>query len=59
MLQKFSNHPHICGFLGVVFDQEDDSIWQILDYYEHGSLLQYLKKKIKKDTVVPLRTKYT
>eukprot|EP00494_Astrolonche_serrata_P031980 UN32249 len=41
MMEKCSNHPNVCRFIGVVFDEVNRSLWLATQYYEHGSLKQY------------------
>eukprot|EP00494_Astrolonche_serrata_P023314 UN23572 len=48
MLEKCNNCSHVCRFLNVVFDDKDKSMWLVMQYYEHGSLKQYLTKQKQK-----------
>eukprot|EP00494_Astrolonche_serrata_P028096 UN28361 len=53
MMDLCVNHGNVCRFLGVVFDDSKDikQMWLITDFYEHGSLKQYIdkQKSIHKD----------
>eukprot|EP00494_Astrolonche_serrata_P015178 UN15325 len=53
MLQRCSNHPNVCNFVGIVFDQVDKQVWLITDYYKHGSLKDYMT-----NNEVSLKMKY-
>eukprot|EP00494_Astrolonche_serrata_P033150 UN33419 len=58
MLDKCVNSPHVCRFLAVVFEKLNKSMWLITQYYEHGSLKQYLQNQSKLKHNIPLTRKY-